>query len=288
LGSLGGIPQTIDILPPRCISVRSPVHGMLTFDGIAEDTTVGHLKVMIVERVGLSPARRIHLSWFGRELPDQLTLAQCRVRSSSVLDMRLTLVRLDAFERTSLERVRVLCTCLETQTYAVDRTTTAAELKLKIRSFLTRGEHEWFGKKGERSTACGTTVFVNAALKADEKAGTEAFGLGEELVTTAPLVGEGKGKPISVFRVRKGKPAMVGDSSVALLDLPPEKQRLSFRAQTIEDSQRLWDVGVRHDDVICLEFESPTMPQKLQLVRAPDKPKDKKKGGKKGGGKKKK
>ena len=147
LGSLGGIPQTIDILPPRCISVRSPVHGMLTFDGIAEDTTVGHLKVMIVERVGLSPARRIHLSWFGRELPDQLTLAQCRVRSSSVLDMRLTLVRLDAFERTSLERVRVLCTCLETQTYAVDRTTTAAELKLKIRSFLTRGEHEWFGKK---------------------------------------------------------------------------------------------------------------------------------------------
>ena len=54
LASLGGIPQTIDLLPPRCISVRSPVHGLLTFDGIPEDMTVGHLKVMIAERVGLS------------------------------------------------------------------------------------------------------------------------------------------------------------------------------------------------------------------------------------------
>jgi hypothetical protein len=42
-------------------------------------------------------------------------------------------------------------------------------------------------------------VLVKEALKADEKTGTEAFGVGEELVTAAPLkgVGEGKGgKPI--------------------------------------------------------------------------------------------
>lgn len=96
-------------------------------------------------------------------------------------------------------------------------------------------------------------------------------------------VGEGKGgKPIPVFRVRKGTPASISDGSIVLLDLQPEKQRLSFHGQTLDEHACLWSLGVRQDDAICLEFASPTMPQKLQVVRAPDKPKEKKgKGGKK-------
>ena len=128
-------------------------------------------------------------------------------------------------------------------------------------------------------------MLVKETLKADEKTGTEAFGVGEELVTAAPLkgVGEGKGgKPIPVFRVRKGTPASISDGGIVLLDLQPEKQRLSFHGQTLDDHACLWSLGVRQDDAICLEFASPTMPQKLQVVRAPDKPKEKKgKGGKK-------
>ena len=134
-------------------------------------------------------------------------------------------------------------------------------------------------------------MLVTTAQKADAKAGTEKFGAGEELVTTAPFSGEGKGKPISVFRVRRGRPATIGDGNLTLLALPTDKQTLSFRGRPIGDDQILWNLGVRQDDTINLEFASPTMPQKLQIVRAPDKPKGEKKGkGGKGGkgGKKKK
>ena len=262
--------------------VRAPIHGVLTINNLPEELSVAGLKHIIAERICLAPARRLHLSFWGRDLPDELSLMDCRIRTNSVIDMRQTLVRLDDIPRPTLERVRVLCTALETRIYPVDTATTALELKQKIAAFLTRGEHEWYSKTGVRSEACGTTVLVTGRLKADEKSGTEAFGPGEELVTTAPFAGEGKGKPITVFRVSKGRPALIGDGSIVPLALPVEKQSLSFHGVPIADDACLWNVGVRHDDTIALEFVSPTVPKPLEQVRAPDKPKG---AGKKGGGK---
>ena len=55
-----------------------------------------------------------------------------------------------------------------------------------------------------------------------------------------------------------------------LLELPPEAQQLSFHGvQLTRAEQTLWDLGVRQDDQIELEFLSPVVPAKLKLVRAP-------------------
>ena len=140
--------------------------------------------------------------------------------------------------------------------------------------------------QGEITSVCGTTVLVCSSAKGDEKAGTSDVRQGEQLVTAVPFAGEGKGKPINAFRVRKGLPVTVSDSNIAPLVLPPEKQRLSFHARKLDDETVLWDIGVRQDDVIVLEFESPVTPAVLQLLRE-EKPKGEKKG-KGGGGKKKK
>ena len=49
------------------------------------------------------------------------------------------------------------------------------------------------------------------------------------------------------------------------------------------DEDLLWTLGVRTDDELTLEFESPAMPQVLQTMRAPvpEKPPKKDKGEKK-------
>jgi hypothetical protein len=117
-----------------------------------------------------------------------------------------------------------------------------------------------------------------SAVKADEKTGTSEIRQGEQLISTVPLTGEGKGKAINVIRARKGTPAVVMDNNVVPLQLEPEKQRLSFRARDLQDDVTLWDAGVRHDDVIMLEFVSPVTPAPLQVLRAPEKPKGEKKG----------
>ena len=273
----------VEVLPaPTQLLIRSPIHGNLTFDNLAAEETVGALKQKVIERLRMPPSRQVHLSSWGLDLPDDQTLRQCRLKTNSMLDMRVALVRVDDSVRTTLERVRVMSTALETQLFCVDRSTTTLDLKRKIESHLARGEHEWFNSKGERTTAFGTTVLAASAQKADEKAGTSQVSLGEQLVTTTPYAGEGKGKPINVFRVRKGQPALVNDNSVVPLALPPEKQTLSFAGRQISDEATLWAMGVRQDDAIMLEFASPVMPPILQVLRAPDKPKGEKKG--KGGG----
>ena len=127
-------------------------------------------------------------------------------------------------------------------------------------------------------------------VAADDKLGVVAQTLGEEFVTSAPMQGEmGKGKPISVIRARQGgEPVLVNDMNVAPVLLPPEKQRITFRGMDAQDHALLWDLGVRQDDCVSLEFESPCEPPVLKILRAPVMPKAK--GGKKGkgGGKKKK
>jgi hypothetical protein len=81
--------------PATCVQVRSAVHGVITLNQLQPDVTIGDLKALVAERIGLSPARRIHLSTWGHEMLDRLSLAQCRVKTNGVLDMRLSLVRLE-------------------------------------------------------------------------------------------------------------------------------------------------------------------------------------------------
>ena len=81
---------------------------------------------------------------------------------------------------------------------------------------------------------------------------------------------------------------LLNDVNLVQVHLPSDKQRLTFRGMDAPDTAMLWALGVRQDDCISLEFESPCEPPVLKLLRAPVMPKAK--GGKKGkgGGKKKK
>lgn len=284
-GPESGIVPLVDA--PKTVLIRSPLHGIHTFDSLPEEATVAQLMHSVAERLRLAPGRQVQLSSWGNDLPEHRTLSQCRLKTNSVLDMRVMLSKGDGFLRSTLERVRVINTALETQLMTVDDTTTAMDLKLKMAAQLARGEHEWYSSKGERSSAYGTTVLVAAAAKADEKAGTSNVSVGEQLVTTTPFSGEGKGKPINCVRAKNGRPACVQDNNVVPLDLLSAEPKLSFGGRPLADESVLWACGVRQDDTIMLEFKSPVMPAVLQLLRAPEKPKGEKKG-KGGGGKKKK
>ena len=60
------------------------------------------------------------------------------------------------------------------------------------------------------------------------------------------------------------------------IDIPPAKQRLTYGGVALDDdAERLWERGVRTDDVIVLEFESPVLPDELRVLRSPaaEKPK---------------
>jgi hypothetical protein len=121
-------------------------------------------------------------------------------------------------------------------------------------------------------------VLVKEALKADEKTGTEAFGVGEELVTAAPLkgVGEGKGgKPIPVFRVRKGTPASISDGGIVLLDLAVETSAAETAAPAnvtppVVNDAELWekDSPIRLR-IAQLRTRNALLEEQLQRLRPP-------------------
>ena len=121
-------------------------------------------------------------------------------------------------------------------------------------------------------------MLVKEALKADEKTGTEAFGVGEELVTAAPLkgVGEGKGgKPIPVFRVRKGTPASISDGGIVLLDLAVETSAAETAAPAnvtppVVNDAELWekDSPIRLR-IAQLRTRNALLEEQLQRLRPP-------------------
>ena len=74
------------------------------------------------------------------------------------------------------------------------------------------------------------------------------------------------------------------DALVTIISLEPEQMRLSFvRGDQVEiaDTALLWDLGLRHDDAVTLEFESPVVPDQLKLLRSPSPEKPEKGKGKK-------
>ena len=300
--------DNLEDLPPAPtqVKIRSPVHGMLIIDSLAEDATAITLKSILISRLRISLGRRLHISSWGNELPESLTLQECRLRTNCVLDLKMSLLRVaDENGGDNLTRVRIASTALETRTIGIHETTTGLQLKQQIESFLARGEYEWYGKKvsinsctncavrttahisslsriaprqGETISACGATVLAMSHQPAEEKTGVAAVRQGDEFVTATPFAGEGKGKAMNVYRAKNGEAVAINDNNVVLLVLPPEKQRLTFHGRDLPDDAMLWGHGIRQDDVIMLEFASPTMPNVLQILRAPDKPKAAKKG----------
>ena len=275
--------------PPTKLHVRCSIYGKLIFDELKPSVTLGELKQLIVDRLVLQPDRLVRLSHWGIELQDdRCTLQDLKLKNGCTLDMRTSLSYGPRPEAQGLERVRVVSTALETRTVAVSPATTGLDLKNAIMKLLLCGDHEWYDKLGNRTAVLGGTVLALAKMAADDKAGTVAMSQGEEFVTSQPFVGEmGKGKPLSVVRASKGgAPVLVNDLNLVMLHLPPEKQRLTFHSSDVRDASLLCELGIRTDDTIMLEFESPCAPAVLQLLRAPVVPKEgKKKGGK---GKKKK
>ena len=137
---------SLETIPaPSRILVRSSVHGTLTMDNLRESTTVGSLKKLIAERLMLPPTRLIHLESWGSELSDHLSLQECKLKTNSMLNMRISL-GVSCLSGESLDRVRVSSTALETQRFVVGSSITGLELKQKIQEHLSRGTYEWYNK----------------------------------------------------------------------------------------------------------------------------------------------
>lgn len=227
---------------------------------------------------------RVRLQSWGRELIDEQSLAG--LPTNAFLVMRNELRALDP--NRGLRRVRVVSTALEKRQFAVDEKTTALQLKEMINGSHYKGDHRFWKKDGSVQQARGTTILAKATAKASEKEGTDAVSMGEELVVQERLMLEGKSGAIQVWRLPEGKTCNVTEPMVTLLSLPAEQQRLDFNGRMLRDADVLYEVGVRHDDSIALEFKSPVEPKELTLMRAPPVEKVKKPKSDKGKGKKKK
>jgi hypothetical protein len=294
--SPSGVPQgswkvdlALPVAPPTRVYVKSPFHTEFAMAELDEATSVGELKMRVHERLMLSPARRIRLFSWGRELADPDLLTEYALQTNARLDMLLVASAIDP-ER-GLERVRVACSLLKTRAVDCDATTTVGELKSRIDIAIRKGEHEWYTTEGVKEAVRGATAIAQAEAKPDEKSGTSAVRRAEEFVIPGGL-GDGKSKgALQVRKAESGRSATVADSNLVAIDIPPAKQRLTYGGVALDDdAERLWERGVRTDDVIVLEFESPVLPDELRVLRSPaaEKPKKGEGGAKEKGGKKKK
>ena len=139
----------------------------------------------------------------------------------------------------------------------------------------------------------GTTVVVPFNVKADDKAGTSALKMGEELIIPEIrlLQGAKGGGAIFAYRVLNGMLVNILPASVVeLLPMKLDHMWVSFRGVSLEDHLTLSECGVRTDDEVYMELTMPSIPNILTVMRKPGEPgKAKGKGkGKGGGGKKKK
>ena len=269
---------------PSRLYLKSSCHGVLAFAELDEEMTVDELERLVHERLMLPPSRSVHISSWGRELDGPQRLSDLSLPTNARLEMKLAHTMPDP--NRGLNRVRVMSTCLSTRRISADENTTVGELKELTQQALLKGEHEWWAADGTCVRMTGSTILATATLPADPKQETDAVTLGQELlIENKAQLGGGKGA-ISLRRVSDGRPLQAVESSVVLLDVPPAKMRLQWMGRALGDEEVLYDLGVRTDDAIDLEFESPVTPNELTVMRSPAPEKKAKKDG--GGGKKKK
>jgi len=273
---------------------RPPADEPMSLEEAGDSLSVADFKRIIYERTLCSPAFRIELTLHGLILEDQVTLYELSLARQAELDMRLTRVPPELLHSRGLGRVRVHSPLLRTRAFPVDATTTVAELKQAICAALKQGEHTWFTSDGVCVRRAGATMMVAAKTKADAKAGTSALNAGEELLIEK--IGDLKGGKGAVlaYRVANGAPVTIVEANVVELNETcmsaeategPTQMWINWGGRTLGDDFRLYDVGVRTDDKVTLEFLSPCLPKPLLTLRMPA-PAKKGKGGK--GGKKKK
>ena len=270
--------------PPSRIYLKSawPV-GVMAFADLDKDITVGDLKTLVHERLMLGPNQAVFLSSWGRALDETKRLCDLSLPTNARLEMRVVLCALDPSR--GLERLHVTSTCLSTRRVAADMQTTVLEFKLAIQATLMKGAHEWWKLDGVCVRVSGTTLLAAASTPADEKQGTDTISQGEELIIENKLHMLGGKGACATYRIASGEMCNAVESSVHILDLKPEFMTLLWMGRALADTEVLFDLGLRHDDSIVLEFTSPVTPNELTLLRAPVKEKEKKA---EGGAKKKK
>ena len=122
---------------------------------------------------------KLHLFSHGRRLDGRRRAASPRAASSTALE-------------TSLK------TALRTRQIGVDEACTVRELKQKYADALKMSEHIWFTRDG----VCIHARRPSANAKADEKGGTDALRLGEEVVCTHMMMLKGGKGATTCFKVR--------------------------------------------------------------------------------------
>ena len=266
--SFDGLDFELPASSPIQLYISSPLarQSLLVFNEVPPELSVAGLKRLIYERLLLTPHHALHLSSWGRMMDDQHTLGYYRLPSNARLQLHISPARADP-ER-GLRRVRVVSTALRTRQFDVDATTTVLHLKQRVEEAMRCSEQVWYTSDGYCMRRVGATALVSTSAKPDVKLGTSAVRLGEELLIqdVSKLIGKGAA---SAFRALSGRPILVEEKLLVLLELPVAMQQLSFRGRLLADEELLWTAGVRNDDAIILEFTSPVMPKPLLLLRAP-------------------
>ena len=269
--------------PPTRIYLRlSHVSGqgrvqvrVLAFADLDEDTTVGGLKTLVYERLMLGPNQAVILSSWGRALDETKRLCDLSLPTNAQLEIRLALCALDPSR--GLERLRVTSTCLSTRRVAADMQTTVLEFKHAIQEELMKGTHEWWGKDdGVRLPVSGTTLLAMTSQPADEKQMTDEISQGEELIVENKLHLQGGKGACKTYRIATGEICEAPAAEMHILDLKPECMTLLWTGRALADDEVLFELGLRQDDPIVLEFTSPVTPNELALMRKPVEVKEKK------------
>lgn len=256
----------------------------MVFGHLTPTTTVGDLRQLVWSRLLPGPTTAIVISSWGRVLDDpRKTLLQNDLTGDAKLEVRF--VERDLPADRGLTRVRLCSTALATRVIDVEANATGMDLKRLVEGALARRQYEWYDHNGD-PIVCnnGVTLVAVETREYEENGGTDAVRAGEELIMDVMkkgMLSTGKGS-VMAHRMTTGEVCNIADPMVAFLDLKAERSiKLSYAGKEVLDDERLWKLGVRTDDAIDLEFESPALPEILKLLRGPDPPA-------KGGGKKKK
>jgi len=276
--------------PPRRVFVKMPNTSMpktslppvFCFGGLEPGATVGDLVELLWEQLKPGPSTLIRLEHWGSALDESKTLLSCAIADDSSL--RLRLVEHTPSEERGLSRLRVTSTALQTRAVAIaSRSWTGLDLKERLCAQLGAADVTWWGPEGQATRLTKAATLLSLAKAEEVEGGTSALQKGEELIvdpTNAMILRNAKGT--AKARRLLGDVAEITDTQVAFVDLKPAGIRLSFHGSNIEDGAKLWQLGLRQDDAVILEFESPSVPDPLKLLRSPvaEKP-QKDKGGKK-------
>ena len=259
----------------------------MAFGDLLPGCTVGDLRELVRSVLLPGPYTQIILESWGRPLEDaEKTLREYQVNDDAKVMVLLVERNGGASpgDDRGLRRLRVRCSCLQLRSIEVDAKCKGADLKSIVEKCLGRGQYEWWDADGNRIKSNNATTLLALEAKAAEEGGTDAVELGEELIidsSQALSLRGGKGSA-TARRMISGTTCTVTEAMVAFLDLKCDKMTLSYGGNVIQDTDSLWSLGCRTDDLIDLEFESPCVPPILTLLRSEDAPKAAKGGGGKG------